>query len=303
MITLKTYACVYYILEVNRVKWKKFKNLEVLSNQLEKALTKNIRYSKDSIMGFPCSYLDKKIFPEKVSDNSTYWQLLWENPNHIGCHTYTDGESLFKGTQEIETELLSICAEQLLKSKKGDWDGYVSTGGTESNLQALWIFRNKYIIDKYIDDPENINANDLQKYFLKHVNEINVVYSEDTHYSIYKAAHILNIPQICVPVDNVTRQINVDYLSGCIDQAKISGVNYFIIVLNMGTTMFGSVDNIDPITKLLDSKKIDYTIHIDAAFGGFIYPFTTNNNKLNFQNPKINSFALDAHKMLQAPYG
>jgi glutamate/tyrosine decarboxylase-like PLP-dependent enzyme len=283
--------------------WEKFNDLEKLSMRLQEALGKNSSYNIDSIMGFPGSNLDENIFPEKIPDNSAYWRLLWENPNHIGCHTYMDGEAAFKGTQEIEMELLRICAEQLLKSEKNEWDGYVSTGGTESNIQALWTFRNKYIIDEYVEDPENINANDLQKYFIKYVNEINVVYSEDTHYSVYKAAHILNIPQKCIPVNKETRQINVDYLSGYIDKAKDSGVNYFIIVLNMGTTMFGSVDNIDPINELLASKNIRYTIHVDAAFGGFIYPFTNKSNKLTFENNKINSFTLDAHKMLQAPYG
>lgn len=282
--------------------WEKFDNLEMLNQRLVEALKKNKRYSTDSIMGFPGSYLDRKVFPKEMPNDSAYWRLLWENPNHIGCHTYLQGESAFMGTQEIEKELLSICAEEILEAKKSDWDGYVSTGGTESNIQALWTFRNQYIIDEYVEDPANINANELQEYFLKYINEINVLYSEDTHYSVYKAAHILNILQKRIPVNEVTRQINVDYLSEYIDQAKASGVKYFIIVLNMGTTMFGSVDDIDPITELLDSKDIRYTIHVDAAFGGFIYPFTSPNNKLTFKNNKINSFTLDAHKMLQSPY-
>ncbi len=150
--------------------WKKFDDLEELSKQLMEALRKNSTYSTDSIMGFPGSYLDRKIFPEEMPKNSAYWRLLRENPNHIGCHTYMDSESAFKGTQEIETELLRICAEQLLEAKEDDWDGYVSTGGTESNIQALWIFRNQYITDEYVEDPANINANDLQKHFLEHIN-------------------------------------------------------------------------------------------------------------------------------------
>ncbi|MCB0538532.1 MAG: aspartate aminotransferase family protein, partial [Bacteroidetes bacterium] len=41
----------------------------------------------------------------------------------------------------------------------------------------------------------------------------------------------------------------------------------------------------------------------DGAYGGFIYPFSNRNSKINFSNPKISSITIDAHKMLQAPYG
>ena len=42
---------------------------------------------------------------------------------------------------------------------------------------------------------------------------------------------------------------------------------------------------------------------MDAAFGGFIYPFTNDNCQLNFANPEVSSITIDGHKMLQAPYG
>jgi glutamate/tyrosine decarboxylase-like PLP-dependent enzyme len=104
-------------------------------------------------------------------------------------------------------------------------------------------------------------------------------------------------------VDERTRQLNLDVLSAHIDQEQASGKKFFIVVLNMGTTMFGSVDEVGPVADLLDAKQIDYVIHIDAAFGGFIYPFTCPDNALSFRNRRISSFTLDAHKMLQAPYG
>lgn len=282
--------------------WEKFGNLSELEKHLDRQLSKNRRYSVDSLMGFPGSFLDRKVFPKDINSNSMYWKLLRENPNHIGCHTYTKGESAFLGTQDIERELISICAEEILGAEPGKYDGYVSTGGTEANIQALWLFRNKYIVDNYVEDYENVDANTLQHCFIDHIKEVDVIYSKDTHYSIYKAAHILNLHQRAIKVNNETRQINLNELSEYIDRAKEAGRKYFIIVLNMGTTMFGSVDEISPINSLMDEKEVQYTIHVDAAFGGFIYPFTNPNNELSFSNQKINSFTLDAHKMLQSPY-
>jgi tyrosine decarboxylase / aspartate 1-decarboxylase len=71
----------------------------------------------------------------------------------------------------------------------------------------------------------------------------------------------------------------------------------------MSTTMFGSVDDIDKITNLLNLLHLNYKLHVDAAYGGFIVPFTSQNHSFSFKNKNVNSFSIDGHKMLQAPYG
>ncbi|MDU9048539.1 MAG: pyridoxal-dependent decarboxylase [Candidatus Electrothrix sp. Rat3] len=283
--------------------WEKFADSAAMNLYLEEKLVLNNRYSTDSIMGVPASVLDREIFPYSIAPDSIYWKLLRENPNHIGCHTLSGSEPFFRGTQEIEKELLQICAKEILGAEADDYDGYVSSGGTESNIQALWIFRNRYILENCVQEADQADPDALQHCFLRHIQDIDVICSEDTHYSVHKAANILNLHQTDIPVDERTRQIRLDILSDHIDQEQAGGKKFFIIVLNMGTTMFGSVDEVAPITDVLDAKQVDYVIHIDAAFGGFIYPFTCLENKLSFRNRKISSFTLDAHKMLQAPYG
>lgn len=69
------------------------------------------------------------------------------------------------------------------------------------------------------------------------------------------------------------------------------------------TTMFGSVDQVSDYLDVISTTDMTYKIHVDGAFGGFYYPFTNKESKLNFQNEHISSFTLDAHKMAQAPYG
>lgn len=283
--------------------WDKFADLAAMSRYLERKLALNNRYSTDSIMGVPGSFLDREIFPASIASESIYWKMLRENPNHIGCHTLAGSEPFFRGTQEIEKELLQICAEEILGAEADSYDGYVSSGGTESNIQALWIFRNRYIRNHCVQEVDQADSDALQHCFLRHTEEIDVICSEDTHYSVHKAANILNLHQTDIPVDERTRQLRLDMLSAHIDQEQVSGKKFFIVVLNMGTTMFGSVDEVSPVTDLLDAKQIDYVIHVDAAFGGFIYPFTCPDNALSFRNSRISSFTLDAHKMLQAPYG
>ncbi len=100
-----------------------------------------------------------------------------------------------------------------------------------------------------------------------------------------------------------TREIDITDLEYKLNAAILRGKKYFIVVLNLSTTMFGSVDDIDRVHDLLSFHHLDFKIHIDAAFGGFIYPFTNADNKFTFANKKINSISLDGHKMMQAPYG
>jgi glutamate/tyrosine decarboxylase-like PLP-dependent enzyme len=92
-------------------------------------------------------------------------------------------------------------------------------------------------------------------------------------------------------------------LAQAVADAQRRGVKALIGVLNMGSTMFGSVDAIDPVVEAIDAAGLPYRLHVDAAFGGFIYPLTTPTNPLSFRDPRISSFTLDAHKLLQAPYG
>jgi tyrosine decarboxylase/aspartate 1-decarboxylase len=57
-------------------------------------------------------------------------------------------EKAFSGTQEIEREVLNVIAVDIFKATPNEFDGYISPGGTEANIQALWMFRN-YFINHY----------------------------------------------------------------------------------------------------------------------------------------------------------
>jgi glutamate/tyrosine decarboxylase-like PLP-dependent enzyme len=135
------------------------------------------------------------------------------------------------------------------------------------------------------------------------LSEIAIIASEDTHYSIPKAANVLMLDWLKIPVDFETRTIDIFALENSIINAKKRGKKYFIVVANMGTTMFGAIDNPNDYIEILEKHDLKYKLHIDAAYGGFVYPFSNKASEINFENPKISSITIDAHKMLQAPYG
>ncbi len=268
--------------------WEKYSYSQIKTKVFE-SLSKNTNYRTENIIGIPGTFLDTEIFYDDAPflKDAPFISTLIANPNHIGVHTFgNEHEDFFSGTQELEKDLIKICAEEIFGAESNTYDGYVASGGTEANIEALWIYRNYYV----------------KEYGAK-INEIAVVYSTDTHYSIPKGIDLLNLNGIELNVDEITREILIKDFEQKIEQALTDGVKYFIINMNMSTTMFGSVDNIDAITTFLNLLHINYKLHVDGAYSGFIFPFTNTENSYSFKNENISSFSIDGHKMLQAPYG
>ncbi|MFC2110240.1 pyridoxal-dependent decarboxylase [Bacteroidota bacterium] len=267
--------------------WQK-KTQEEIKATVNKALKQNVNYVEEDIIGIPASYLDEKVFnkDESFLKDAPFMSALVQNPNHIGCHTLGKSESIFSGTQEIEKDLIEICAVDILKGEPKKQDGYVASGGTEANIQAIWAYRNYYMSESSAK-----------------LDDICIICTEDSHYSMDKASNLLSISIYKIPVEEETREVTEQTLSETLKQAKSEGKKHFIVVCNMMTTMFGSVDNVDLFTEQLSALNCDFKLHVDGAYGGFYYPFSDQNNKLSFENPAITSFTLDAHKMAQAPYG
>jgi glutamate/tyrosine decarboxylase-like PLP-dependent enzyme len=267
--------------------WKKLTN-EQRKDRIAKALQDNVNFSKDTSLGYPASKLDSKVFNDDAPflKDAPILQTYVANPNNIGCHTFGTSEKAFNGTHEIEREVLRVIAVDIFKAEPDAFDGYISPGGTEANIQAIWMFRNYYM--------NNYDAK---------ADEIAIVASEDTHYSIPKASNLLQLDWLKIPVDFNKRAIDKVQLEQIVLNANNNGKKYFIAVSNMGTTMFGSVDNPEDYIAVFEKHNLHYKLHIDGAYGGFVYPFSHQQSVINFSNPKISSITIDAHKMLQAPYG
>ncbi|WP_411968102.1 tyrosine decarboxylase MfnA [Haloferax sp. YSSS75] len=144
--------------------------------------------------------------------------------------------------------------------------GYVASGGTEANIQAIRAARN-HARD---DDP-------------------NVVAPESVHFSFQKAADVLGVELRTVPVDADYRA-NVDAVSAAIDDHTI------LVAGVAGTTEFGRVDPIPALTDV--AHDAGATMHVDAAWGGFVLPFT--DHEWSFAHAPIDSMTIDPHKFGQA---
>lgn len=267
--------------------WKKHTHEEVCK-RIFAALQNNVNYNERTVLGVPASKLDEKVFftePGALA-HAPFLSSLIQNPNHIGCHTLGNSEPFFKGTQDIEEELIKLVAEDILHGEADQQDGYIAAGGTEANIQAIWVYRNMFM-QKHNIAPSNMR----------------LIFSADAHYSMHKASNLLCIPHIAIPVVQDTRELDLEVLRTELDQLKEDGINHIIYVANMMTTMFGSVDDLSAVTAILKESGLTYRIHVDGAYGGFVYPFISKKLEHTFANHEVSSITLDAHKMVQAPYG
>ncbi|MUV86648.1 tyrosine decarboxylase MfnA [Natronomonas sp. CBA1123] len=146
-----------------------------------------------------------------------------------------------------------------------DAAGYIASGGTEANIQAVRIARNR----ADTRDP-------------------NFVAPASAHFSFRKAADILGVELRTAPLEDY--RANLDGVAELIDDdtALVVGV--------AGTTEYGRVD---PIPALSDmATDADALCHVDAAWGGFVLPFTA--HAWDFSDADIDTMTIDPHKMGQA---
>lgn len=267
--------------------WKKLSSSQI-KERVAAALEENVDFRENDLIGVPASHLDPKVFysDSYILKDAPFLNTLVKNPNHIGCHTMGNSEPFFSGTQKIERELIEICSVDILGAEPESCDGYVASGGTEANIQAIWIYRN-YFMREHKAEKE----------------QIAIICSADAHYSMYKAADLLGLDIELIPISELSRQIEKDEICKVLEGLKQGGKKYIIAVANMMTTMFGSVDDPDLLAECLSALDFEFKIHVDGAYGGFLHPFMCDENKLGFSNPVVSSVTLDAHKLVQAPYG
>lgn len=172
---------------------------------------------------------------------------------------------------EQERFVLEWFADLFGISRNEFW-GYVTNGGTEGNMYALYLARESY--------PNGI-----------------VYYSQDTHYSVAKTVHVLGMRHIVV---KSTPDGEIDYadLATVLDAHRDCPA---IICANIGTTMKGAHDDITHIRGILNRCAIsNYYIHCDAALGGMILPFLTSPPPFDFRDG-ADSITVSGHKMIGMP--
>lgn len=187
---------------------------------------------------------------------------------------------LFSGAHSLEIEAIRILGE-LLHAKSVEFpsgdscgnsvSGYLTTGGTESNIQAVRCMKNLAISEKKVKSKIP-----------------NLVIPESAHFSFDKVADMMGVEVRRAYLDSQFK-VDITCVEDLIDKNTIGLVGI------AGNTEFGQVDPIEDLSKLTLEHEI--FLHVDAAFGGFVIPFLEKPYPFDFEVPGVTSIAVDPHKM------
>lgn len=232
--------------------------MQTYSNQLKEFLSKIEQRSKNFI-GYP-SAVD--------FDYSALFPLLQFSLNNVG-DPFVDSHCDMH-TKHFERDVLSFFAA-LFHAPQKNWWGYVTNGGSEGNLYALYLARELY--------PNAM-----------------VYYSEATHYSVQKNIHLLGMSSIVIRCKE-NGEMDYDDLKETIQLHRHQPA---VIIANIGTTMTEAKDDIAALKSILKTYAIkNYYIHCDAALAG-TYLALLDKGAFDFRFG-ADSIAISGHKFIGSP--
>ncbi|MFF5004878.1 lysine decarboxylase DesA [Streptomyces phaeochromogenes] len=159
-------------------------------------------------------------------------------------------------------------------------DGVFTSGGSQSNLQALLLAREEAKSDSHA--------------------KLRIFASEVSHFSVKKSAKLLGLSQdsvVSVPVGNDKRMQTVA-LARELERCKRDGLVPMAVVATAGTTDFGSIDPLPEIAELCE--QFGAWMHVDAAYGCGLLASLKNRHRIDGIE-RADSVTVDYHKSFFQP--
>lgn len=247
--------------------------------------------------------LNKQILPNFLRTPSTDYMAHLHSPATIESIASelilsTFNQSMDSWDQspvatEIELEVIKmLCSLYGYKPEEGA-DGVFTSGGSQSNQTAIILARDWFCNSKLNYD---IKKHGLPENFRK----LRMYTSEISHFSMEKSAHILGLGYesvVKVPV-NRQKRMNTAALTALIEEDVKNGNIPFLVVATIGTTDFGSIDQISEIAPLC--QKYGMWLHADAAYGSGVILSQKYKGRIAGLE-KCDSITVDFHKMFLLP--
>jgi L-2,4-diaminobutyrate decarboxylase len=164
------------------------------------------------------------------------------------------------GATMIERRLIDWTAERLQLGAAAD--GVFTSGGSQSNLQALLIARNHAVAGlRHLPGNARLRLPSL-------LEKLRIFTSADSHFSIQKSASMLGLGFDAVTSVPCAPDHRMDpaALAEAMAEAQDAGLVPMAVVATAGTTDFGAVDPLAELAAL--ARAYGAWFHIDAAYGG-----------------------------------
>jgi len=178
--------------------------------------------------------------------------------------------TLHTNSHDFENEVIEFFAPLYGFDPREAW-GIVTFSGTDGNNHGVY-FGVKDLLSRTKKRP--------------------VLYvSEQAHYSIKKLGDLQNLEMKLIPTDRMGR-MDMAAFAKALNPKKPA-----LVVIAMGTTFKGAIDDQEAIDKILKKKKpVAVYRHLDAAlFGGYL-PFTADRGLVDRRRIHFDSVAVSGHK-------
>jgi glutamate/tyrosine decarboxylase-like PLP-dependent enzyme len=158
--------------------------------------------------------------------------------------------------------------------------GAVTSGGTESILTALLIYREQAQKERGIAAPQ-------------------VILPETAHPAFRKGAHLFGLEVIDAPIDPETTLVDTEFVRDAITDRTA------VIVGSACNYGYGTIDPIERLSEIALEKGVG--LHVDGCLGGFILAWGQELGYdipvFDFRLPGVTSISADTHKYGYAPKG
>jgi tyrosine decarboxylase / aspartate 1-decarboxylase len=172
------------------------------------------------------------------------------------------------GTWSMEREAVAMMVSLLGGDERAG--GFITTGGTESNLAAMRLARN-----------------------LGAQAEPEIVAPVTMHFSFRLGAELMGIRLVEIDVDDETYLPRMEDVERAITPRTVG------LVCSAPGGSFGVLDPVEAFADL--AQRTGLYLHVDAAFGGFILPFMRDLGHavppFDLSLPGVSSISTDGHKL------
>ena len=183
--------------------------------------------------------------------------------------------SMFK----MESEIISMTAKMLNgdavkeSSPKDMVCGTVTSGGTESIIMAMKVYRDWAREEKGITNPQ-------------------IIMPHTAHPAFDKAGEYFGIKMVHVPVFKPDFRVDPEAVEARINENSVA------IVGSAGNYPYGLIDPLEDLSQIALKHSIGF--HVDGCLGGFILPWLEklgyNIPTFDFRLPGVTSMSADTHK-------
>ena len=215
--------------------------------------------------------------------NLATFVTTWMEPEaeHLiagSLHTNFIDHAEYPQTAEIEQRCIRMLAD--LFNAPGETTGARTQGSSEAimlgALSLKWKWRDRRQAQgKPIDRP-------------------NLVFGGDVHVVWEKFCRYFDVEPRIVPLARDKYTIGAEDIEPHVDENTIG------VAAVLGTTFTGHSDDItginDYLVKLKNEEGLDVPLHVDAASGGFVWPFLYPHTEWDFRLEQVRSINVSGHK-------